>query len=182
MSRTNHQSVTYVPVLSVTYVPGLGVTYVPGLYKRRPPQGRIAARTDKIACSVAKRTLAARPVAFYGTIRIQVETMTGNEIASLENEIEDYNRGQEEKSLAKFKKGPVPKLKWVMELLLECLLGCIAAVKSGKAPDGQLVDYMSDELTRILATRTFLSYGGLSLDENATIEAGEVTDFAGWAD
>ena len=31
MSRTNHQSVTYVPVLSVTYVPGLGVTYVPGL-------------------------------------------------------------------------------------------------------------------------------------------------------
>ena len=34
MSRTNHQSVTYVPVLSVTYVPGLGVTYVPGLYKK----------------------------------------------------------------------------------------------------------------------------------------------------
>ena len=52
MSRTNHQSVTYVPVLSVTYVPGLGVTYVPGLYNRLPPQGRIAARTDKPACSV----------------------------------------------------------------------------------------------------------------------------------
>jgi len=103
--------------------------------------------------------------------------MTEDKIVSLEIEIEDYNREQAEKALAKFKKGPVPKMKWVMEQLLECLLGCIAAVKSGKAPDGQLGDYMSDELARILTTRTFLSYGGLSLDENAAIEADSDTCF-----
>ena len=60
--------------------------------------------------------------------------MTESEIASIENEIADYNSVQEEKALAKFKKGPVPKMKWVMEKNLECLLGCIAAVKSGKPP------------------------------------------------
>ena len=97
--------------------------------------------------------------------------MTEDKIVSLEIEIEDYNREQAEKALAKFKKGPVPKMKWVMEQLLECLLRCIVAVKSGKAPDGQLGPYMSDELARILATTTFLEYDGLNLDENAAIEA-----------
>ena len=97
--------------------------------------------------------------------------MTEDKIVSLEIEIEDYNREQAEEALAKFKKGPVPKMKWVMEQLLECLLRCIVAVKSGKAPDGQLGPYMSDELARILATTTFLEYDGLNLDENAAIEA-----------
>ena len=84
--------------------------------------------------------------------------MTESEIASIENEIADYNSEQEEKALAKFKKGSVPKMKWVMEKTLECLLGCIAAVKSGKPPEGRLGPYMSDELARILATETYLSY------------------------
>ena len=97
--------------------------------------------------------------------------MTEKEIASIEIEIEDYNREQEEKALAKFKKGPIPKMKWRMEQILECLLECIVAVKSGKAPDGELGPYSSDELARILATRTFLEYDGLNLDENAAIEA-----------
>ena len=103
--------------------------------------------------------------------------MTGKEIASIETEIEDYNTEQEEKALAKFKKGPIPKMKWRMEQILECLLGCIVAVKSGKAPEGQLGDYMSDELARILATATFLEYEGLSLDENAAIEADTGTSY-----
>lgn len=103
--------------------------------------------------------------------------MTEGEIASLENEIEEYNREQEEKALEKFKKGPIPKMKWRMEQLLECLIGCIAAVKSGKAPDGQLGPYSSDELARILATRTFLEYDGLNLDENAAIEADSDTGY-----
>ena len=103
--------------------------------------------------------------------------MTESEIASTEGEIEDYNNEREKEALAKFSKGPVPKMKWVMEQILECLLDCIAAVKSGKAPDGQLGPYMSDELARLLATRTFLTYGGLSLDENAAIEADSDTSF-----
>ena len=103
--------------------------------------------------------------------------MTESEIASIENEIADYNSEQEEKALAKFNKGPVPKMKWVMGQALECLLGCIAAVRSGKPPEGQLGSYMSDELARILATRTFLSYEGRSLDENAAIEADSETCF-----
>ena len=115
--------------------------------------------------------------AFYGTIRVQEETMTESEIASIETEIADYNSEQEEKALAKFKKGPVPKMKWVMERTLECLLGCIAAVKSGKPPEGRLGPYMSDELARILATETCLSYDGLTLDENAAIEADSGTCF-----
>ena len=103
--------------------------------------------------------------------------MTEDEIEFREDQISDYNNEQEKEARAKFNKGPVPKLKWVMERLLDCLIGCIAAVKSGKAPDGQLGDYMSDELARIIATQTFLSYGGLSLDENAAKEAGPNTCF-----
>ena len=103
--------------------------------------------------------------------------MTEDEIRFLEDEIEDYNREQREKALEKFKKGPVPKMKWRMEQILESLLSCIVAVKSGKAPDGQLGPYMSDELARILATKAYLTYGGLSLDENAAIKADSGTCF-----
>ena len=103
--------------------------------------------------------------------------MTEEEIASIEDDIENYNDAREKEALAKFNKGPVPKMKWVMNRALECLLDCIAAVKSGKAPDGQLGPYMSDELARVLSTRTFLSYEGLSLDENAAIEADSDTSF-----
>ena len=97
--------------------------------------------------------------------------MTEDEIASIETEIDDYNREQEKKALAKFNRGPVPKMKWVMDEALECLLECIAAVKSGKPPEGRLGPYMRDELARILATATYLAYDGLTLDENAAMEA-----------
>ena len=90
--------------------------------------------------------------------------MTEHEIASAEDEIDDYNNEREKEALEKFNKGPVPKMKWVMNHLLECQLRCVAAVKSGVVPDAPLGFYMSDELARVLSTRTFLSYEGLSLD------------------
>ena len=103
--------------------------------------------------------------------------MTGEEIENIEKEIEEYNKEREKEALEKFKKGPIPKMKWTMDHLLESLLRCISAVKFGLAPDGLLGFYVSDELARVLSTRTFLSYEGLSLDENAAIEADPSTCF-----
>jgi len=97
--------------------------------------------------------------------------MTEEEIARIEDETEDYNLKQMKAAREKFNKGPVPKLKWTMNHLLERLLECIAVVKSGAAPDGQLGSYMRDELARVLSTRAYLSCEGLSLDENAAMEA-----------
>ena len=103
--------------------------------------------------------------------------MTEEEIENIDKEIEDYNKEREKEALAKFNKGPVPKMKWTMDHILESLLSCIAAVKFGVAPTGLLGLYVSDELARVLSTRTFLSYEGLSLDENAAIEADSSTCF-----
>ena len=102
--------------------------------------------------------------------------MTEDEILDIERDIEEHNNELEKAAQAKFNKGSVPKMKWVMEQTLECLLVRIALVKSGKAPD-EFGSYMSDELARILATKTFLEYEGLSFDENAAKEADSSTSF-----
>ena len=80
-------------------------------------------------------------------------------------------------SLEEFKDGPVPKMRWTMNYVLKCLLEHIADVRSGNAPEG-FGEYMRDELARILSTKTFLEYDGLSLDEDAAIEADPNTHFA----
>ncbi len=103
--------------------------------------------------------------------------MTDDEVSSAEDEIEDYNRKREEEAREKFAKGPVPKMMWVMGQALERLLDCIAAVRSGKAPDGELGPYMRDEIARILATRTYLEYDGLAIDDDAVAEAESGTYF-----
>ena len=102
--------------------------------------------------------------------------MTEDEIRDIENDIESYNNELEKAAQAKFSKGPIPKMKWVMGQVLDRLLSRIAAVKSGMAP-GEFGSYMSDELARILSTKTFLEYEGLSLDEDAAIEAESNTHF-----
>ena len=100
--------------------------------------------------------------------------MTRDEITSIKAKIKEYNDAQEKEALAEFRKGPVPKMKWIMERALECLFRCISDVESGKAPDGHLGSYMRDELARILATRAFMTYSGRSLDEDA---AEDVTNY-----
>ena len=102
--------------------------------------------------------------------------MTEDEILDVESDIENYNDELQKAAQAKFDKGPIPKMKWVMDQTLERLLGRIAVVKSGKAP-GEFGSYMSDELARILSTKTFLEYEGLSLDEDAAAEADPGTSF-----
>ena len=96
--------------------------------------------------------------------------MTENEILSIEMEIEDYNNEQRQKAIEEFKAGPVPKMRWTMDYALKCLLAHIAAVRAGDAPSG-FGEYMRDELARILSTRMYLEYDGLSLNEDAAIEA-----------
>ena len=96
--------------------------------------------------------------------------MTENEILSIEMEIEDYNNEQRQKAIEEFKAGPVPKMRWTMDYVLKCLLAHIAAVRAGDAPSG-FGEYMRDELARILSTRMYLEYDGLSLNEDAAIEA-----------
>ena len=103
--------------------------------------------------------------------------MTWDEIKLIEDDIESYNDTQRAEAFEKFRKGPVPKMKWTMEEVLGSLLECISDVKSGKAPDGHLGSYTRDELARILATRTFLSYDTLSLDEKKAEEADSETHF-----
>ena len=102
--------------------------------------------------------------------------MTEDEILDIESDIENYNDELEKEAQAKFNKGPIPKMKWIMEQTLERLLERIAAVKSGIAPS-ELGSYTRDELARIIATKTFLEYEGLSLDEDAAAEAESNTSF-----
>ncbi|MCR5752896.1 MAG: hypothetical protein K6G91_13150 [Kiritimatiellae bacterium] len=103
--------------------------------------------------------------------------MTDAEMARIEEEIEEYNNEREKEAREKFSRGPVPKLNWIMERLLDRLLGCIAAVKSGAAPDGHLGPYMRDELARVLATCTALSYQGVTLDEEQAMDVASYTSF-----
>lgn len=103
--------------------------------------------------------------------------MTEEEIENIEKEIEEYNDEREKETLAEFRKGPIPDMKWFMEHLLNSLLDNLAELKSGKVSDKWLGPFESDELTRLLSTRTFVSYEGLSLDENAAIEADSDTSF-----
>ena len=102
--------------------------------------------------------------------------MTEDEILDIENDIENYNDERQKEAQAKFDKGPIPKMKWVMGQALDRLLDRIAVVKSGNAPD-EFGSYMRDELARILATETCLGYDGLTLDENAAIPADSGTPF-----
>jgi len=67
------------------------------------------------------------------------------------------DKKKEEKALEKFKKGPVPKLDWMMDRLIEELLSRIATVRSGEAPEA-IGGYTRDELARTLATRTYCEY------------------------
>jgi hypothetical protein len=106
----------------------------------------------------------------------RIEAMTENEILSIEMEIEDYNNEQRQKAIEEFKDGPVPKMRWTMNYVLKRLLEHIADVRSGDAPEG-FGEYMRDELARILSTRTFLEYDGLSLNEDAAKEADSNTSF-----
>ena len=96
--------------------------------------------------------------------------MTSREITQLEEEIADYNAERQKEAEKKFREGPVPKKKWMMEQILEHLLGRIALVRAGKAPE-DFGSYLGDELARLLATETCLSYDGRDLDENAAIDA-----------
>ncbi len=96
--------------------------------------------------------------------------MTEEEIASIEDEIENYNDEREKEALAEFRKGPIPGMKWLMEHFLGSLLDCIAVLKSGKVSDEPLGPFMSDALARLLSTRTFLSYEGRSIDDRSLVE------------
>lgn len=102
--------------------------------------------------------------------------MSEDEIFDIESDIENYNDELQKAAQAEFDKGPIPKMKWTMEKTLERLLSRVAAVRSGIAPS-ELGSYTRDELARIIATKTFLEYEGLSLDEDAAKEAESNTCF-----
>ncbi|MBO7482881.1 MAG: hypothetical protein J6U17_03210 [Kiritimatiellae bacterium] len=92
------------------------------------------------------------------------------EIEEFKSQISDYNDRCEAKAQEKFAKGPVPKMEWMINHLLEAILERIAAVRSGTAPD-ELGSYLADELARVLATKTYCEYEGLSLDEELVAKA-----------
>ena len=96
--------------------------------------------------------------------------MTRKEITQVEAEIAKYNSARQKEAEEKFRKGPVPKMKWMMGQILERLLGRLALVKSGKAPD-ELGSYTRDELARILATKTCVEHDCLSLNLSAAVDA-----------
>ena len=96
--------------------------------------------------------------------------MTEEEIKNIEKEIEDYNKEREKEALAEFRNSSVPDMKWFMEHLLNSLLDSIAELKSGKVSDEWLGPFELDELTRLLSTRTFVSYEGLSLEDRSMAE------------
>ena len=89
--------------------------------------------------------------------------MDKKDIDRIEGEIYNYNDNCEQQALLEFNVGPVPKLKWTMQYLLDKILGRIAVVRSGTVPD-ELGSYTYDELARMLATKTFLEYTGLSFE------------------
>ena len=96
--------------------------------------------------------------------------MTEKEIENIEKEIEEYNKEREKEALAEFRKGSISDMKWFMEHLLNSLLDSIAELKSGKVSDEWLGPFELDELTRLLSTRTFVSYEGLSLEDRSMAE------------
>ena len=103
--------------------------------------------------------------------------MTENEIDEIQSEIDDCNAISYGEARAAFKKGPIPKMKWVLEELLGCLLRRIATVRAGDAPEA-FGGYMGDELARVLATKTFLEYAGRAIDRAAAEAADSGTDSA----
>ena len=99
--------------------------------------------------------------------------MTESEIDDIQFDVDAYNEQQLDEAKADFKKGPVPKMKWVLDRILDSLLRRIATVRDGDAPDA-FGEYMSDELARVLGTKTFIEYGGLAIakDEAASAPSG----------
>ena len=99
--------------------------------------------------------------------------MTESEIDDIQFDVDAYNEQQLDKAKANFKKGPIPKMKWVLDRILDSLLRRIATVRGGDAPDA-FGEYMSDELARVLGTKTFIEYGGLAIakDEAASAPSG----------
>ena len=84
--------------------------------------------------------------------------MTEEEVEKASAKLEAENAKKEAKALEKFGKGPVPKLDWMMDRLIEEMLSRIATIRSGAAPEA-IGSYTRDELARILSTRTYCEYG-----------------------
>ena len=83
--------------------------------------------------------------------------MTEEEADKAAAKLDAEDREKEAKALEKFKKGPVPKLDWMMDRLIGEMLSRIATVRSGAAPD-PIGGYTRDELARMLASKTYCEY------------------------
>ena len=99
--------------------------------------------------------------------------MTESEIEKLRSRAGEYNGESREQALADFKEGPVPKMKWTMEHILEHLIKSLTLLKAGKCSGyfGSSYQFSLDEIARTLATDTFLDYEGLRFNEEAAAAA-----------
>lgn len=95
--------------------------------------------------------------------------MTEKEVEIVAARLAEEDKVHEAEALAKFKRGPVPKLDWMMDQLIEEMLARIALIRSGKAPDA-LGGYTGDELARIFSTQTYCEYGTHRLIRSAALE------------
>ena len=109
-----------------------------------------------------------------GTIKEKI--MDKKDIDHLEGKIYEYNEDCKQEALSDFNDGPVPKMKWTMQFLLDKILGRIEVVRSGTVPD-EFGSYTYDELARVLATKTFLEYTSLDLDEDKAADAAPDVSF-----
>ena len=96
--------------------------------------------------------------------------MTEEEVDKAAARLEAENNKKEARALEKFNKGPVPKLDWMMDQLIEEMLARVATIRSGSAPDA-LGGFTRDELARILSTRTYCEYGMQSFMRNFALKA-----------
>ena len=106
--------------------------------------------------------------------------MTEEEIDKVEAQIAIKARKREEEALAKFAKGPIPKLDWQMDRILEDVLSRIASIRAGVAPEA-FGSYTRDELARVLSTATYCRYGTWHIMRERALEEPADADIENYA-
>ena len=83
--------------------------------------------------------------------------MTEEEFADAVKALDEMSENNAQAALKAFAKGPVPKMEWTINELTERLLGRIAMIRSGEAPES-FGGFSLDTLARTLATKTYCTY------------------------